>query len=189
MEYKLNDVQEKLLERHIIDIKGEVEKPMFGYVRTALTYMIAKGWPDITVTLTSDGGDGIAAFMIYELLRMYADKAQVTGQVVGYAHSAAAMILQACDKRIAHEHCQMRIHFGRDYYGQEEILDDAKYKALRDRLEKEIQPVLKLYDRCTLPPGELRAILLSNPLLGAEEALKYGFIDEIYKAKSKKRKE
>ena len=107
-EYNLTPLQAKLLDKQVIDLSGEIDLDMASYVKIAILHLISAGAPDIKVNITSNGGDIMCGFNIYDEIRLY--PGHVTGLVSVTADSMAAVILQACDIRQCMEHSTVTIH-------------------------------------------------------------------------------
>src|SRR5258706_13842770 len=105
---KLNELHRQLLDKNIIEIAGEVDADMIMYVREAMLRLIAKGNPDITVLINSNGGSVTCGLDIYDVLKYYTGKK--TGIVQRFAKSMAAVILQACERRQTMRHSIIHIH-------------------------------------------------------------------------------
>ncbi|MEK7628042.1 MAG: ATP-dependent Clp protease proteolytic subunit [Patescibacteria group bacterium] len=102
------DLLARLLLHHHIDLTGEVCGNMADYVRHATSTLIAQGSPDISVLITSHGGDAAAGFLIYDSLRLYPGKK--TTRVIGYANSMAALLVQAGTTRECARNARMFFH-------------------------------------------------------------------------------
>jgi ATP-dependent Clp protease, protease subunit len=177
--YMLSEVQRGLIEQGIIDLSGDVDDEMADYVREALTILKAKGSPDITVEITSDGGDTDAGLNITDMLRLYSGKK--SGKIIGFAHSMAAVILQVCDERLCARHATVMIHH---LYHDEVSLDTMKSES---RLKETIADMEKtqnriyaiICDRTGKDRKTIRKKCKEERDMNAEEALNFGLIDKI----------
>lgn len=176
---KLDDVQKGLLEKNIIDISGEIDVDTAFYVREALMRLVAKGSPDIKILITSDGGHVFVGLDVYDLLRNYSGATE--GVVYGFARSMAAVILQACKKRIALRHANILIHhIAKTEVSLDILRDKRRTERLRDELEKNQERMYKiLVDRTGRKVGEIKRECAKDREMSAEEALEFGLIDEI----------
>ena len=84
------------LENRIIQLIGEVDEHMFGFLDSALTILEAQSRKGITVRINSLGGSTYDGTAIVSRIR--ASKCHVTTECYGAAMSAASMIL-ACGNR------------------------------------------------------------------------------------------
>lgn len=177
---QLDPTQLELLGRNIIDFGGDVDEAMVRYAREAITRLVAKGSPDITVRLTSAGGSAGAGIDIYDLLRTY--PGTITGEVYGFAYSMGCIILQGCNKRRAAKHSTLLIHSiqanGIDY---DEFVRPRKGKgslAGTQRLQDAIVGILM--ERAKKTDRAIRAQLKRDKKMSAIEAKRFGLIDEIF---------
>ncbi|TSC85107.1 MAG: Protease subunit of ATP-dependent Clp protease [Parcubacteria group bacterium Gr01-1014_13] len=168
----------ELLEKNIIDLQGEVNEDMFIYVRECIMRLATKDNPPISIKITSNGGNTRASFAIYDLLRLY--PGEKTGTVIGAARSAAVTILQACDRRECMRGSLVLIH---DNIFDVRIsqIDDAKEweKIMAEMRETQANLFSILEKRTKKSRGEIIALCKEDHDLLAEEALKFGLIDEI----------
>jgi len=176
---KLDKIQEGLIEQNIISIGGEIDDDATMYIREALLRLRAKGNPEITLQITSGGGSVDVGLDIYDFLRSYPGKK--IGTVQGVARSMAAIILQACDKRIAMRHSSILIHhISKRDIGLDELRDKEKIAQILDTLEKSqarIYTILSEKTKHTIE--EIKVECAKNEDMTAEDALSFGLVDEI----------
>ncbi len=129
----------------------------------------------IELYINSAGGSVKEGTAIYNKLKRH--KAKKTGYVDGITHSIAFTILQACDVRVMGEGTSVLVHEmwtyavgNADELRSEADKMDAWMKASR-------QLILQRTDKIT--EEELKALMKKETMLGPDEALAYGFIDEI----------
>ena len=128
----------------------------------------------IELYINSDGGsvkEGTAIFT--NLKRCPAYK---TGYVDGVANSIAATILQACDHRVMGEGTGMVLHnmWTVAVGNADEIRNEA------DKLDAWMKASRALFmQRCKITEDELKEIMDKETLLGPDDALEIGVIDEI----------
>ncbi|MEK7576131.1 MAG: ATP-dependent Clp protease proteolytic subunit, partial [Patescibacteria group bacterium] len=65
----LDEVQLGLLKKNILAIGGEIDPPNAIYVREALLRLTAAGSPEITINITSDGGEVDIGLAIFDMIR------------------------------------------------------------------------------------------------------------------------
>ena len=130
---------------------------------------------EIELYINSNGGSVKEGTAIYNKLKRH--PAHITGYVDGVAHSIAFTILQACDKRIMGEGTSVLLHNmwavvagNADELRNEADKLDAWMKASRNL-------ILQRTDK--ISEEELTEMMSKETLLGPDEALQYGFIDEI----------
>ena len=175
----LNEVQLDLLKQNIIDLQGGVDSNMAFYVREAITRLISKGSPDITMHITSDGGDVTIALDIYDLLSNYSG--EITGLVIGYARSMAPIILQACDIRVATKHSHILLHhINRSRITLDELINEKKIATIKKRMEQDQKKLNKiLKEKTKKTPKTIASLCAKNIDISTKEALSFGLIDKI----------
>jgi len=178
---KLSSLQLDLLEKGIIDLRGEVEDSMFEYVRECVGLLSLEDNPPIHVKITSEGGSVVSGLFIYDLLRLY--PGHKTGVVIGFARSIAAVILQACDKREAAKNSLLLIHgvkIGMRGVPLDEICDNKEFrKKLENSRAAQEQIYLILKSKTKKSKSDVVALCKEDRDLLAKEALAFGLIDEI----------
>jgi ATP-dependent Clp protease protease subunit len=179
--YKLNEPQMALLKAKVpvIDIVGDVNTSMYGYVRTAVRYLRTQGSPDIDVLISSPGGSVDAGLDIYDELRLY--RGEKTATVHDKAASMGALILQACDVRRCAKHSHVLIHHistGRvtlDTLRSKKKLDDMRKNMESD--QSRLDTILA--ERTGKTKVEIRRVCAKDEFMNADEALAFNLIDEI----------
>lgn len=147
-------------------------------VITQLAEMVRQGDEPIEIIFHSPGGDVFSGNALFDYIQMVrAMGIHVTTACLGGAFSMAGLLLQAGDTRVMSPNSWMMIHeVGSGVYGKlNEVRDQA------DLLERiEVQGTKILAERSTLSVDEIRERCRRKDWwLNAEEALAYGFIDEI----------
>jgi len=181
--WKFNEVSEdhqKLLNKGIIDIATDnIDGEAAIYVRQSLHILTTMDTPDITLIITSDGGEVEAGLAIYDMIRLYPGK--VTGRVVGYARSMAVIILQACDVRECTQHSLIKIH---NILRDKVSLSSLRSKHKLDKLYKDMEcRQASLYRVLSQRSGQsissVRKACGKEENWTAAEALRFGLIDKI----------
>lgn len=179
--YQLSEAQLALLQAEVpvIDIIGEVERPMYEYVRTAIMYLRTKGNPGIDVIITSPGGRVDVGLDIYDLLRLY--PGNKTATITSRAESMGAVILQACDVRRCMRHSTVLIHhISTSNITLDLIRSRAKLAQFRKDMETDQH---RLYDILAARTGktipEISKACAKDEPMTAEEAIAFCLIDEI----------
>ena len=166
----------------VIFLEGQVTLEMMEKIRKRMVALRKKGSPDIEVVITTNGGRGDAAVMIYDLFRTYPGK--VIGRVECYARSAGAIILQGCDERQCLKHALIKIHNSLiDFpFISLDILKDAeKLKKLVDAMEARQRKIISIFRQSTGKTSkEIKSLLAKNRDLQAEDALIFGLVDTIF---------
>jgi ATP-dependent Clp protease protease subunit len=130
----------------------------------------------VQVDIKSAGGDVFEAFAIYDALR--AIKARVTVRIVGASASAATIIAAAGDRVLISENSRYLVHEAQTFVqGNKRQLSDSL-----ELLESIDNQILDIYVKRT---GKDRAVLAElmqkEKYMTAQEALEWGFVDEIIK--------
>ncbi len=133
---------------------------------------------EIHVYINSGGGDVFAGQAIHSMLKRH--KAKIIMHVDGLAASIASVILMAGDVIYMPSNAMMMIHNPWTYMaGNAEEL-----RKMADDLDKIRETLIAAYiDKSGINRDELIKLLNDETWLTAEEALSYGFIDEIDNSK------
>jgi len=179
--YNLNKREEDLINRNIIDLRGEVNEAMAFYVRECLVRLIAKDSPDIHVFISSKGGDVPFGLDIYDMLSVYAGKK--IGTVFIYAYSMASTILQACDERRCAKNASILIHhISRKFISLDDLRDKKRLKNIRHEMEKHQKRIYEILCQKTgKPKVEVVKTCAEDRTMTAEEAMVFGLVDKIIK--------
>lgn len=177
----LSDVQRGFLEKNIIVIDGEVNDQMVSYVKEALAilYSLRKS-PDITILISSNGGDAGRSKDIFDYFKQYPGKKKAI--VNDAARSAAATILQAADERLLSRHAVVMIHHtATRYVSLDTLRSKKKTEKLREDLEYSQKGTYKiLSERSGQGISSIRKACVAAKDMDAEEAIKFGLADSIF---------
>ena len=175
------DIYSRLLEDRIIFLSGEINTEVANSVIAQLLFLEAKNSEkEISLYINSPGGEVDAGLAIFDTMNFIKSKVSVI--CVGLAASMAAVLLSSGEKgkRYALPHSRIMIHqpLG-GFSGQasdikihaEQILKikDVINKILSENTGKSVEEIERDTNR--------------DYYLTAEEALKYGLIDEILSKK------
>lgn len=131
---------------------------------------------EIEIFINSNGGSVSEGTAIYNQLKRH--PAHKTGYVDGCAYSVASLILQACDKRIMGRGTSMLVHnMWVCTSGNAQML-----RSMADDLDNWMKENRKIYLEKSggkIKEDELISIMDEEKLLTPDDALEYGFIDEI----------
>ncbi len=172
------DIYSRLLKDRIVFLSGEIEDNMANLVVAQLLFLeMEDPDADISLYINSPGGSVTAGMAIYDTMQYI--KPQVRTVCVGMAASMGAFLLMAGEKgkRLALPNAEVMIHQplggaqgqATDVAIRAEWLMKTKSKMTRMMAEMTGQPIEKL-----------KADVERDYFMDAEEALKYGIIDEIY---------
>lgn len=169
-----------------IDILGEISESVNSYnsVRTKINQ--ANGQP-INLTISSGGGSVTEGMGIADLVANYPEETTATG--IGLVASIATVVLLAADNVKMTENAFMMIHRPWSYtMGNADELE-----ATAELLDKMESKLLDIYTAAVLKrrgyQNNLKEIITNmmaaETWLTAQEALEFGFIDEIVKVGEK----
>lgn len=170
------DIYSRLLEDRIIFITGEINDAVANTVIAQMLYLESKSKAPINLYINSPGGVSQAGLAILDTMQFV--KCPVSTICLGLCASAAALLLAGGQpqKRFALPNSKIMIHqpWGAvqgqiteiEIYYKEGKKDRQKYAELLSRFCKKSQ-------------NEIDRDIERDNYLSAEEALKYGIIDEI----------
>jgi len=169
----------RLVQKKLVVITGDVDDITYKNTSTVLLELLLAGSPDITVVIDSGGGNVGAGLDVYDLLKNY--PGHTTGIVLRRAASMAAVILQACDERIAATHADILIHhISRDNVSLD-VLNDATGQKLAELREGMLKRQNYLYvilaERTKKSVEEISKVCLKDVPMFAQEAMDFGLID------------
>lgn len=134
---------------------------------------------EIRVFINSEGGDVFAAQSILTMLKRHA--ATVTVHIDGLAASAASIIAMAGDKVIMPRNAMMMVHNPWTFSAG----DSEEFRKVADMLDQVRESIVAAYeDKTGMSRDELIALLNAETWMTAEEAVEFGFADEIEKAQA-----
>mgnify|MGYP001605685231 FL=1 len=167
------------LDRGVIRLSVELDDCSVDEFLDEFAYV--QSVPDInaiTLEIMCPGGECYPAFGAYDVI--VASPKPVTGVVVGYAASAAAMIvLQACGWRVAYPHARFLIHEIHELRFGLEKLSSAEDNARE--LGAVQDTIIDLLARRTGKSEEAIKLVIERReyWMSAREALEFGLIDRI----------
>ena len=178
--------KEKNMAKVSIDILGEISESVNSYnsVRTKINQ--ANGQP-INLTISSGGGSVTEGMGIADLVANYPEETTATG--IGLVASIATVVLLAADNVKMTENAFMMIHRPWSYtMGNADELE-----ATAELLDKMEAKLLDIYTASVIKrKGDQKNLkeIITNMMaaetwLTAQEALEFGFIDEIVKVGEK----
>lgn len=181
-EERLFDIYSKMLKDRIVIVNGEIDDNLAMEVVSQLLFLEKEDKDkDILMYINSPGGIITAGFAIHDTMRYISPKVHTI--CIGQAASMGAFLLAAGDNRSILENARVMIH--QPLGGAEGQATDIAIKAkeiifIKDRLnlilskntKKSIEQIKKDTDR--------------DFFMSAEEAIKYGIVDNILKSKKRK---
>lgn len=130
---------------------------------------------EIILNISSYGGDLHSALTIHDLFKSH--KAKVTANIYGATASAATIIATSADTVRMSVNSMYLPHFSRtEGYGTADDLEQAV-----ESLRKHDEAIVNIYEAKTGQSREdIKNVLAKDQWMNAEEALEFGFIDEIF---------
>lgn len=180
------DIYSRLLNDRIVFMGGPIDDHMANLIIAQLLFLESVDpEKDIYLYINSPGGSVSSALAMYDTMRHI--KCDVNTICVGMAASAGALLLSSGEKgkRFILPNAEVMIH---------QVMGGAEGQA--SDIEISAKHILKTKERL----NEILAENTGKPIkqveqdadrdywMSADEALKYGIIDEIYKPKLKKEK-
>lgn len=147
-------------------------------------YNLGKGGP-VTIRLNSPGGDVIAASVIRSIITDY--PGDVTVQVDGLAASAATVVAMSGKKIKMLDSAYMMIH-DPAVVAFLAVLDISTLESLTEQLWSIKEGILNVYTaRTNLGAAKLSNMMAKETWMSAQEALEFGFADEVITGGQKKK--
>ena len=170
------DLYSRLLKNRIVFLTGEITDEVASIIVSELLYLDSIGNEDISLYINSPGGSVTAGFSIYDTIQFI--KSDVKTIVVGMAASMAAFLLASGTKgkRCSLKNSEIMIH---------QPLGGAKGQATEIQIAAE--RIIKLKDKLNHMLAQMTNQSVNtikkdterDNYMNADEALKYGLIDEI----------
>lgn len=181
---ELKELTEKLLERRVILLTGDVTTERIDAVRGHLLQLNVISNEEIKVVIDTKGGDCEPGFWLVDLVQTL--NAPVTGIVTGECYSTGVAILQGCRKRLATPHSWFQVHFVsgtfRYTHREKDLMKKFELRVARTQKVQE-QTFRLLSSRTGKSLEEITALCEKGEncdwKFDASEAKELGFIDEI----------
>ena len=178
------DIYSRLLKDRIVFLGGEIDDDVANLVVAQLLFLeMENPDADISLYINSPGGSVTAGMAIFDTMRYI--KPNVRTVCVGMAASMGAFLLMAGEKgkRLALPNSEVMIH--QPLGGASGQATDVQIRA--EWLLKTKQKMNRLIAEMTGQPlSKVEKDVERDYFMGAEEALKYGIIDEIYQPRTAK---
>ncbi len=171
------DIFSRLLKDRIIFLGTPIDDNIANLVIAQMLFLQTESpEKDINLYINSPGGSATAGLAIYDTMQFL--KCDVTTYCVGQAASAAAVLLAAGadGKRFALPNARIMLH--QPWGGAEGSASDINIRAKEiDRLKGLINDILVRHTKQT--KKKIEADTDRDFFLSAEEAKKYGVVDEV----------
>lgn len=167
------------IKNRVLYLNGMVDSDMLGQFTIGAQAIDLSAGP-FTVRLTTNGGSVEDGLAIYDMIRQHRDLATI--QVVGYAHSMGAYILQAAGRRSVTANGTVMAHWGSQSVEAESQETFKRKIDYGKRLDNICDHILLERIREKNPAATLEYVVKrtkSDWFMSPEEALAEGLIDEI----------
>ena len=176
------DIYSRLLKERIVFLGGPIVDPMANIIIAQLLFLENQDpKKDINLYINSPGGSVTAALAIYDAMNHI--RPDVSTTCIGLAASGAAVLLAAGQKgkRFTLPNSEIMIHqvIGQAEGQASEIEIEARHIL---RIKEKINKILAKHTGQTL--AQIEKDTDRNFFMDAEEAKKYGIIDEVLKTKN-----
>ena len=180
------DKESKAMAKFNIDILGEISESVNSYTKLQREISSAMG-KELNLVISSGGGSVTEGMAIADLIANYPEETTATG--IGLVASIATVVLLSADKVKMTENAFMMIHRPWSYtMGNADELEATA--ELLDKMEAKLLDIYSaaVYKRRgyqTNLKENITKMMAAETWLTAQEALEFGFIDEIVKVGEK----
>lgn len=177
------DIRSRLLKERIVFLDSVIDSESANSVISQLLFLDYQDQKDISLYINSPGGDVYQTLAIYDTIRDISSS--IVTVCIGEACSGAAVILSSGDRRLALPNSRIMIHqpWGA-ITGQVTDLG-IEYKQMME--DKECLTKI-LSENCNQPIEKIKEDCERNFYMSAEEAVKYGIIDQVREGRKRSRK-
>lgn len=178
--------ESKAMAKFNIDILGEISESVNSYNVVQREISNAKG-KELNLVISSGGGSVTEGMAIADLIANYPEETTATG--IGLVASIATVVLLSADKVKMTENAFMMIHRPWSYtMGNADELEATA--ELLDKMEAKLldiytASVIKRKGKQNDLENKISEMMAAETWLTAQEALEFGFIDEIVKVGEK----
>lgn len=172
----------RLLEKRVIELRGEIENETAERICAAIIYLneMNRDLP-ITLYIDSPGGYIRPALDIYIVVKK--SQAPVTGIVIRRASSMAAIVLQACRTRKIYLHADIKLHHVTQAFSLDELEDPKiRFRASRDSIKNQEFIIRELSARIGKSIKQVKRLLgrgRDGREFDASAAKQAGLVDEV----------
>lgn len=171
-------IDEKLLEKRIVVINGELKEELVDRACRRLIYLGTLNKKPIKIILNSVGGEVFLGLLIFNTIQdLKRQNIKVIIETRGLASSMGCIILQAATKRVANKYTRFMIHeittftFGKT----SEVKEAAEEVTKVNNMLREI-----IANRTGKTENEIETLWHKKDVyMSAEEALKFGLLDSV----------
>jgi ATP-dependent Clp protease protease subunit len=167
-------LQERSLERRQVFLRGPLDDDAAGQLAIALMTLDATGDGPISLHIDAAEGTLEGAFAVIDTIDLLGVPVYAT--CVGRADGPAAGVLAACDQRRASRSARIRLAAPSSSFHGSAARAEEWLRAHRDRVERYVQ---RLSEATGQPRERVEGDLAAERWFDAEEALRYGLLDEV----------
>lgn len=175
---RVSDIYSRLLSERIVFLGTPIDDGVSNAVVAQILHLAAVSHTqDISLYINSPGGSFSSTLAIYDTMQFV--PSDVSTLCIGQAASTAAILLAAGahGKRAALPHARVRLHQPHSETSRGSISDLALEAAELARIRDEADSLLARH--LGRSPEDVRADTDRALVLGSEEALEYGVIDQV----------
>lgn len=158
----------------IITITGDVDEMLYEKLVqdiAILNLFNPDALENLTVMLSTYGGEVYYGFAIYDYLRLSVGKLKII--CAGPVMSAGVLILQAAHDRVMLPNAHLLVHFG------SEVNDNQQTKHHNEDLTKDIKKIL--IDRCKAKEQTVKKWFSKESYFDKNRAIAVGLVDRVLK--------
>lgn len=174
------DVFSRLMADRIIFMGTEITPDSANIITSQLLYLDNVSNSDITIYINSPGGDVYSGLQIYDTMQII--NSEVSTVCAGMAASMGSVLLCAGEKgkRLALPHSRVMIHQPMSSCPQGSQASDMEIRVKEiNRIKKELYQILS--DHSNMSFNDIAKKADRDYWMTADEALRYGMIDDIIK--------
>ncbi len=171
---------DKCIAGGVIPLVEDISQDMIDTVMYVISQLLMQRIKKIFFLLSSSGGDGRVALQIVDAIRLWPGEKTVI--VCGRAHSAAAVVLQAFDKRYATPNSTIVIHHGNTKVDVIDLLEPDRVITLCKEVKLDETRYVRLFkERTNMSEKEIWKLTKEDRSLFVEEAIRLGVIDGVWR--------
>lgn len=165
---------DSMFNRRVLFLFGELDDRRAGDLAMALMALDAEGEEPITLHIDSSGGPLDASLSVMDTIDLLSVPVHATSS--GRVDGSAIGVLAVCEWRRASTNARFRFGAPQDSFAGAATDAEKWIRQHRDRLDRF---EARLSQACGQPTERLHTDIETGRYIDAEEALRYGLIDEV----------